>query len=170
MGFFMNRIWGVCAVLLALVLSGCATIVSGGQQSISISSDPSEAAVKIIDSNGAVVFDSRTPTTATLKKGQGFFKGASYRLVVEKSGYKSQEILLQSDMNVGWYVVGNFFFGGLIGWLIIDPSSGAMWTLSPESVNAKLGQETSFIHQKDGLTIVLRKDVPAGMVPLLRPL
>ncbi|MDY5520178.1 hypothetical protein, partial [Campylobacter lanienae] len=27
---------------------------------------------------------------------------------------------------------GNFIFGGLLGWLIVDPATGAMWNLKPE--------------------------------------
>ena len=31
----------------------------------------------------------------------------------------------------GWYLAGNFIFGGLLGWLIVDPATGAMWNLKP---------------------------------------
>lgn len=31
-----------------------------------------------------------------------------------------------------WYAVGNLFIGGLVGWLIVDPATGAMWTLDPQ--------------------------------------
>jgi hypothetical protein len=39
----------------------------------------------------------------------------------------------------GWYV-GNIVFGGLIGWLIVDPLTGAMWTLNTEHVNSFLAE------------------------------
>lgn len=34
----------------------------------------------------------------------------------------------------GWYVAGNFFFGGLMGWLIVDLFNGSMYTLRPEKL------------------------------------
>ena len=37
----------------------------------------------------------------------------------------------------GWYIGGNILVGGLIGWFIVDPLTGAMYTL-PKEVNADL--------------------------------
>lgn len=37
-----------------------------------------------------------------------------------------------------WYIGGNLLFGGLIGWLIVDPASGAMWHFDPEQVSVLL--------------------------------
>lgn len=154
---------------LIFMLSGCASIVSGAQQSISVSSDPSEASVKIYDSTGGVVYDSHTPATVSLKKGQGYFQGASYRVMIEKQGYKPKEVLIRSDLQVGWYVVGNFFIGGLIGWLIVDPMTGAMWTLSPETVNASLPRDVAAAPGSAEIRVVLLQDIPAGLIPELRP-
>jgi len=36
---------------------------------------------------------------------------------------------------VAWYLAGNIVFGGIAGWLIVDPLTGAMWRLSPKEVN-----------------------------------
>lgn len=33
----------------------------------------------------------------------------------------------------GWYI-GNLLFGGIIGLLIVDPATGAMWTLIPRKL------------------------------------
>lgn len=37
----------------------------------------------------------------------------------------------------GWYF-GNILFGGLIGFLIVDPATGAMYTLKPDTLNVHL--------------------------------
>ena len=64
------------------------------------------------------------------------FKGNNYKIVAE-SGSEKQEIQLNSGVN-GAYVVGNFFLGGFIGWVIVDPVSGAMWTIkTPDGQPAK---------------------------------
>lgn len=159
----------VLVALLAFVISGCASIVAGGEQRMSIRSDPSEASIKVLDADGMVVFNSQTPATALLKKGSGFFKAASYRIIIEKQGYKKQEIVLQSGINAGWYLLGNLFIGGIIGWLIIDPLTGAMWSLSPENVSIQMSKEVSWLKQKDGLMIVLMEDVPRDVVKALEP-
>ena len=39
----------------------------------------------------------------------------------------------------GWYV-GNIVFGGFIGWLIVDPLTGAMWTLDTEHVSGTFAE------------------------------
>lgn len=156
-------------VFLGFVISGCASIISSGGQRIDIRSDPSEAVIKITDTSGRVVFDSHTPASPTLNRGDGYFKGATYKITVSKEGYKTQEIPLASQLNGGWYILGNLIFGGLIGWLIVDPLTGGMWSLSPDKVSAQMSKEASFLEQKDGLMIVLLSDIPADVVPQLKP-
>ena len=68
---------------LLIILSGCATIISGGgKQKITITSTPSNAEIVILDGNGKRVKipDLRTPATFNLSRSQGFFKGADYRI------------------------------------------------------------------------------------------
>ncbi len=50
-------------------------------------------------------------------------------------GYQPYEITLTKKSN-GW-VWGNIIFGGLIG-LVVDASTGAMYKLTPEQVEANL--------------------------------
>ena len=113
------------------------------------------------------VFSSQTPAVAVLRKGDGFFRGASYRVRIEKQGYKPQEVVLTSSLNAGWYLLGNIIIGGLVGWLIVDPLTGGMWTLSPDKVSANLASDAAFLKQKDGLMIVLLEDIPSSLVPSL---
>jgi hypothetical protein len=124
---------------MAVFGSGCASIIKGGgAQAISIRSNPSEASVKIFDfKTGNALSTGTTPFIATLEKSHGFFSGAKYRVVIEKQGFATREVIVDSNAN-GWYIGGNLVFGGLIGWLIVDPATGAMWTLDPDQVSVDL--------------------------------
>ena len=146
--------------MLAFMFSSCASILNGGFENIPISSSPSQAQVKILDQNNAVFWSGATPATVNFKRGNGYFQGASYQIQISKNGYSTQTVTISSSLNGGWYILGNLVFGGLIGWLIVDPLSGAMWTLSPDHVNANLEQQASWLGQKKGLVIVLRKNIP----------
>lgn len=149
-------------LFLVIAVSGCASIIAGTSQTISIKSTPDDAAVKVYNAKGEVISNSQTPFIITLKKGRGYFKAEEYRLVIEKAGYRTSEVQISARVG-GWYAFGNLLFGGLIGYLIVDPISGAMWTLTPEEVNATLGSETALLKNKEGLTIVLKEDVPVQL-------
>ena len=47
--------------------------------------------------------------------------------------------------------------------------SGAMWTLSPERVNAELLKEASLRWEEGTLRVMLLADVPQGMRALMAP-
>ena len=160
----------VLVIFLSFVISGCASIMSSGYQKVDIQSDPSEAAVKITNESGKVVFDSHTPASLNLGRGDGFFKGAKYTIEISKQGYKTEQLRLESNLNWGWYLIGNFLIGGLLGWIIIDPATGGMWYLTPDKVNPHMAQEASFLNQKDGLMIVLLKDVPTDVAKEMKPI
>lgn len=109
-----------------LLLSGCASIVSKSDWPVTISSSHPGVAFTVLNENGVAVANGATPTTITLSASDGYFDGADYR--VETPGGVTP---LNSQLN-GWYI-GNIVFGGLIGLLIVDPATGAMWRL-PEVV------------------------------------
>lgn len=124
-----------------LALCSCASIVTSGDRKIQVSSNPSAANVTVYDMKNQVVTTSITPTTVKLKKGAGYFKGADYRLVIEKAGYQRREFEIRHDIN-GWYF-GNFGLGGLLGLLVVDPLTGGMWTLKPDKIDAELVPATA---------------------------
>jgi len=148
--------------VLALGLMGCAAIIHGSNQNVKISSSPDGASVVIYDSRNTVVLNSNTPTVANLKRGEGFFKGSTYRVEITKSGYETQTVQITSSMNGGSYLIGNFFLGGIIGWVIVDPMTGGMWTLKPKNINTSLRQSLSLKHDEsdEGIYIVLKEQIP----------
>jgi hypothetical protein len=128
-----------CLVLLAS--TGCASIVSETRQTISFGSEPEGADVVVKDENGETVFRSRTPASTSLAKGDGYFDGMDYTCEFSRAGYETRTETLQSSMN-GWYW-GNFLFGGLIGFLAVDPATGAMWKYAPPRVDVTLVPDTA---------------------------
>jgi hypothetical protein len=167
----MMKKFGIFSVVLPLLCISCASIMSGSTQSININTEPTQARVTIYDGSNAKVWDSTTPATVQLKRGNGYFTGALYRVEISKPGFQSQVLQLSSSLNTGWYLLGNFFLGGLIGWLIVDPITGAMWTVRPEDINAQLNRVSSYNKYDNSLSIVLREDIPDGVfdsLPKLR--
>ncbi len=125
------------AAMLALGLTaGCASIVGKSVYPVAINSQPDKAAITIADQSGQVFFTGTTPTTVSLDAKAGYFSGRDYTITFTKEGYASRTVPVQRSVS-GWYVAGNLFFGGLIGWLVVDPATGCMWTL-PDAVTTSL--------------------------------
>lgn len=127
------------AIVLGFALSGCASIVSDSKPKVDVYSLPTKANYVIKDSMGGVVSKGVTPGAALLETGRGYFKSESYTVTFQKDGYTQTTIPLKSTVS-GWYW-GNLLFGGLIGMLIVDPLTGAMYTL-PEDATGNLSAVT----------------------------
>jgi hypothetical protein len=122
----------ILATVLVLGTTGCASIVSDSDYPVSVDSSPSGATFEVKDSTGMVLARGTTPQTIVLEAGEGYFNGADYIVEASKGGDRGV-------MRIGrgidlWYLGGNLFFGGLIGYLIVDPLTGAMWKLDERVV------------------------------------
>jgi uncharacterized protein YceK len=111
-------------VAVAVLLSGCASIVSRSVWTVRIDSNPSNASFTLTGSDGNTVAG-KTPATVNLKSGRGYFKRAKYDLQLFAEGFDTLSIPLKPGLN-GWYA-GNLIFGGPVGLLIVDPLSGSMY-------------------------------------------
>ena len=129
--------WGAAGFVLIATI-GCATIVGDPTHAMPIASTPSGARIVIVDEHGTEIFKGNTPTTVSLEKSTGkYFGKKSYTVTITKEGYAETKIPITASAT-GWYIGGNILFGGLIGWLIVDPFNGRMYKLSPENVSANL--------------------------------
>jgi hypothetical protein len=125
-------------VLVALVgLSGCASIVSGRDTPLPINSIPDGAAFTVVDENGTVTHKGVTPASVTLPRSAGYFNGRDYAITFEKEGYNAAQTDLRTRPSA-WYLLGNLGFGGLIGWFVVDPATGAMWTFDKTQITETL--------------------------------
>ena len=123
------------AVVSATILTGCSSIVSKSNYPVTINSNPNGATFIVTNKAGEEIHNGTTPSTVTLKSSAGYFKGESYTITLNKEGYDPKEYTLASSID-GWYF-GNILFGGVIGMLIVDPATGAMYNL-PSEVGVEL--------------------------------
>jgi len=115
------------STLLIVSLSGCASIVSRSSWPLTVVTNPNGVRVEISDRNGYVVFNGVSPATLQLKSGADFFQKESYRVKLNLEGFPERIIPIECSIN-GWYF-GNLLFGGILGILIVDPATGAMFKL-----------------------------------------
>lgn len=141
---------------IAIGLTGCASIVSKSNWPVQLNSTPPGATVSVKDANGGEIFRGTTPTQVTLKSGKGYFKSASYTLEFAGEGVRPQTVQIKAELN-GWYI-GNVVFGGLIGLLIVDPLTGAMYRFE-DTVNVTLSPVAANLEQGD-LRVVSLADIP----------
>jgi hypothetical protein len=129
-------------VALLFSLTGCASIVSGGPKSLPIMSTPDGAELEIRNlRSGETILKARTPFTAMLERDAGFFSSAKYEIVIKKEGYLPHQTVIEAGIN-GWYF-GNIVFWGVLGLLIVDPATGAMWKISEDNIKVKLYANTA---------------------------
>jgi hypothetical protein len=133
------------AIMMASVFlfSSCASIVSKSTYPLSINSSPSNAKVSITDKKGKEIYLGNTPATVKLKAGAGFFSKAEYQVKFSSPGYDDKIVPITFKLD-GWYF-GNLLLGGLLGMLIIDPATGAMWKIETEFLNETLSKSTASI-------------------------
>ncbi len=156
------------ALLSALSLCGCASILSDSSYPVTIKSTPSDSSFTITNKKGEKIHSGNTPATINLQTGAGFFSGEKYYITFEKPGYESTKLTVDTTLD-GWYI-GNLLFGGPIGFLIVDPATGAMWKL-PESAFAQLSK-TSIVDEtaQAQLQIMTLEDTPLELRDQLQEL
>lgn len=108
------------SLLLLGVLTACSAVVSGGRQSVMVTTgDISGAECSLTDSKGRVWYVENTPGTAYVKKGDG-----PISVICKKEGYEVSTALLKEDLNMS--TNGNLALGPAapIGYFI-DSVTGA---------------------------------------------
>lgn len=136
------------AIMMAWVFlfSSCASIISYSTYPLSINSSPSNANISITDKQGKEIFTGNTPATVRLDASAGFFSKAEYQVKFSKPGYDDRIVRITATID-GWYF-GNILYGGILGMLIIDPATGAMWKIETKYLNESLSRSTALIDQE----------------------
>ena len=140
-----------------LLTTGCASMFSKTLYPISISSTPSEARITIIDKKGVEIYKGNTPATVKLKAGSGYFSQAEYQVRFEKPGYNTKVLPVIFKLDE-WYWAN--ILNGVIGLLIIDPLTGAMFKLDTEFLNETLIQSKASL-KKEELKIYTLAETPS---------
>ena len=139
----------VVALFLLLCSIGCATLICGGKQRITVNSEPSGANVTITFQQTTTLVDSvtsaeypevgkvdknvitgKTPMIIEVRR-----KRRHLTVVVRREGYDPYRFIIVRTFNT--WVFGNIILGGVLG-LAVDLMTGAVYELSPGEVNAIL--------------------------------
>lgn len=128
-----------------LTLSGCASIFSGTSQTITLRTTPG-ASYAVTDSYGQRVASGQSEGTATLTRGAGYFSPHAYKARITKPGYQPRTVEITPGINP-WYFA-NILIGGVVGMIIVDPLTGAMYKFYPSEIDAQLepNESTASIH------------------------
>lgn len=140
----MKKVAFLLVLLLAVLIIGCATIISGTKQDISVNSTPASASVTVKTVGGVGVFTGTTPATCKLERKR------EYIVYVRLDGFQEQQIQVSHSFNA--WVVGNLVCGGVLG-LVIDAVTGAMWNLEPQTIHMEM--VTAYHDGKEQLYAVL---------------
>lgn len=157
----MSRFVSALVIGASFLSGGCASIVHSGPRSIPVASTPPGAKVSIYDRDNAIVSTHTTPFTAKLSSKYGYFKGQNYRLVFEMSGYAPAEVNLESSVS-GWYF-GYLLLGGLLGMLVVDPLTGAMFNLTPEKIEQPMtAQQAEMTRSGEAVMVMMEQATETG--------
>jgi hypothetical protein len=134
------------ALSVIVIAVGCASIMKGTKQTVSVSSSPSAATVKIKTTGGVLVFEGVTPATTSLPKNK------EYLATISLEGYKDATSSISKEGIEGWFW-GNLICGGIIG-IVIDLTNGAMNSLGPDQIHVEL-VHAQVTGEKDAVYAVL---------------
>ncbi len=108
----------ILIVLLASPLVGCATIIKGSSQTLSLNTSPAGAKCELKRNGELLGYINPTPGTINVSKSK---RDIDY--LCELGGYDRAAGIISSSFQ-GW-TLGNVIFGGVIG-VGIDAASGSM--------------------------------------------
>lgn len=141
----------VLVIFIGSILTGCATIVDGNNNFISVNVNPENAKVTLAGINNGEKITKRGSFQISLDR------STDYSLKVELPNYESEEIIIRRSIN-GWFW-GNILIGGLIG-MGIDLLSGNMWTHSPRFIDVSLTRKLADINSVEDLPDKVAMEIP----------
>lgn len=123
---FFSGLLGIVTIgIFGSFLNGCATIVRGTDQSLTLITDPTGAQCTLRRRGEIVGIINPTPGSAQVEKSKH-----DIHYLCEKPGYESTAGVITSEFQ-GW-TVGNVLLGGIIG-AGVDSASGAMNDYDPSA-------------------------------------
>ena len=123
-----------CVLALGLALEGCATILGGSTQTLTVNSNVNGAEVYLND-----MLLGKTPLLTTIKRGQeGVFK-------VKAEGYQTYQIAVNKKINSLFWV--NILSGGSFG-SSTDYATGAMYEYEPSTFMVSMQPGRSSLLQR----------------------
>src|SRR6266851_5507332 len=88
-----------CGCLITLA-TGCASMICGPKQAVSINTHPTGAEVLIYDSRGEVIFKDSTPCVAKLpRSAPETLEAATYTVLLRKDGFAPVQVPIEGLVN-----------------------------------------------------------------------
>jgi len=122
-----------------MLFPGCASIFTKSSYPVAINSEPEGAKITIVNKKGEMVYSGKTPANVTLDPSSKYMSGEKLIVTFSKAGYEEQKVYINSKIE-GWYWA-NILLGGLIGMLVVDPLTGAMYKLDTKAIDVVLEKE-----------------------------
>jgi len=175
-----SRTWAVSGLAAVLLLGGCGRAIQkqdpSDRPALALNDFPAptpsqaqsineRAAVVITDERGFKVLRNLTPTVMSLMN-DAEAQRKSYRISISMAGAPAHERALVAKRD-GWYIRGSRVFAESIGSLVIDPQTGAMYTISAIDAGTVFAASVAQIsgNLAAGTYVVLLSDVPAELKP-----
>ena len=119
------RTWGLG--LLILLNTGCASLLGQSSWPVYVDSVNGDCDFVVRNKYGLEVHSATTPKLLRLASGIGFFEKADYTLTFIRPDLSDFEIKLPAKINPWYYA--NIPVANVIGLGLVDPATGAMWSL-----------------------------------------
>ena len=123
----------LCLMLIGLstpMLTGCASVFSVSEYPVHIDSVPTDMEIVVTDRNGDIEYRGQTPAVVDLDARGGYFVRETFSVELYDAGKVVGRTQIKGGIDL-WYFV-NFIgrpWTTLVGFFVIDPITGAMWSL-----------------------------------------
>jgi len=136
----MNLLNVLLIFLVLIFSSGCATIMHGKTQDISVTTNPAGADI-LVDSQKHY----QSPAMLSMSRKDGHI------VEISKEGYQPETVEIGQTMSLATF--GDVLAGGIIGYTV-DAITGAQCQLVPDKINVTLEPSNEIIKKMDGMTII----------------
>ncbi|MGE0356586.1 MAG: hypothetical protein AB7P08_06685 [Burkholderiales bacterium] len=138
---FRSTLTFVTASIALATASGCASIVKGTSQSVTVSTDPTAATCHLSREGQPLGVVNPTPGTVQVGKASG-----TISILCKKTGYQDAAGTLASSFQAMTF--GNILLGGIIG-VAVDAASGAMHEYPPMVTVTLVPDEFATVGERD---------------------
>ena len=141
----------ITAIAASISLSACATVTKGSNDTVKMTSIPSEASV-LFEDTALKLQPSRCQTPCEIELN----RKRTYKATVSKEGHENYVVIMEPRLSTsgGTALAGNLLIGGIIG-AGVDAATGASKDLTPNNLEVTLAPNggTSFATDKKGIRI-----------------
>ena len=145
----------ITAIAASISLSACATVTKGSNDTVKMTSTPSEASI-LFEDTAQKLQPARCQTPCEIELN----RKRTYKTTVSKEGYEDFVVMMEPKLSTsgGTAFAGNLLVGGLIG-AGVDAATGASKDLTPNNLDITLAPNggTSFATNKKGIRIESHK-------------